>query len=606
MSRKSKTQRLLGVELFETRLVPAVFPISGSAVSISPDDGGIPKVKIVEPTTGEDLGEVQAYEDSFRGGVHTALGDVNGDGVRDLVIAPGKGGGPRIRIVDGKSGSTLNDFFVYESQFTGGIYVSLGDVNGDGFDDIITGTGDGGGPRVRVLDGKTLGATVLKDYFAYESSFRGGVLVASGDINGDRKADVITGTGVGGGPRVQVFSGADDRVLRNEFAYEDSFRGGVLVASGDTNGDGRDDIICGTGPGGGPVVKVLSGANGSVLSSQFADDPSFRGGVRVDSRDVNGDGRDDIITHLRHGNDDGIRVFDGSNSNFLSSVSRVVDDNPSARDVLEGKVGGVTPGTTSYIEGTFVSVDSASNTVTLRLQSGATATAQVGAGTEIKRDKVRTVLTSFVAGDKVEALIGPNGIAWEVEAKSAAFREGTSGRGSSGSGSVATSLEGTISAVNPTSKTVSIRSTTGVVTVVNAVAGTKIERNNVETTLAAFVVGDSVEAKFGSNGLAIQIEAVSAVPPPAVPPTVPPAPSGVSNAPANSKIEGKVTAIDTTANTVTIRTQSGTLFIARATSGTKIERNNNRTALSAFQIGDFGEAETGSNGFATKIEATQT
>lgn len=125
-------------EALEDRSVPAAgFPgISAGAVAIAPEDGGIPRIKIVNPATGEDVAEIQAYEDAFRGGVNVALGDVTGDGVRDLIIAPGAGGGPRIRIVDGKTGDTLNDFFVYESTFTGGINVAVGDVDGDGIGDI--------------------------------------------------------------------------------------------------------------------------------------------------------------------------------------------------------------------------------------------------------------------------------------------------------------------------------------------------------------------------------------------------------------------------------------------------------------------------------------
>ncbi len=409
-------------EQFETRDVPAAFPIPAGAAAISPDDGGIPRVKIVDATTGDDIGEIEAYEAAFRGGVHTTLGDVTGDGVRDVILSPGRGGGPRIRVLDGRTGTTLNDFFVYEPGFTGGIYTAVGDVNGDGRDDIITGTGKGGGPRVRVLDGATLGNTVLRDFFAYEDSFRGGVLVSSGDIDGDGVDDILCGTGKGGGPRVQVFSGDDGAVLQNLFAYEDSFRGGVLVSSGDVDGDGRDDIVCGTGPGGGPVVRVLSGADGRQLAALFADDPAFRGGVRVDCLDVDDDGRDELLAYLRHGNDDGFRAFD-DDGRFLFGVSRVVDDDPSPGDTLADD-GRVIPGVVSYVEGRLVSADAAAGTATIALRDGTTVTVQAGPGTEIKRDKVEVPLTAFQPGDKVEALVGADGIAWEIEAKSPAFLNG--------------------------------------------------------------------------------------------------------------------------------------------------------------------------------------
>jgi hypothetical protein len=432
MSHHSNHSRAaLRCESLEAREVPAAFPVAADAVAVSPDDGGIPVVHLVSAKTGAELGQVQAYEDAFRGGVHAALGDVTGDGVSDLVLSTGAGGGPRIRIVDGQTGQTLRDFFAYEPGYTGGVYVALGDVNGDGHDDIVTGTGVGGGPRVRVLDGASLGAAVLNDFLAYEPSFRGGVLVAAGDTNGDGRDDIVCGTGVGGGPRVEVFSGRDGSLMRNAFAYEDSFRGGVLVGAGDTDGDGRDDVICGTGPTGGPVVHVFSGADGRELRSFLADDSSFRGGVRVGALDVDGNGRDDVIAHVRHGNDDGFRVFSGDDGRFVAGSSRVVDDNPAADDGVHG--GAAAPGTVSSVEGTLVTLDAAANTVSIRLQNGTLQTLQAGTGTEIKRDKVRVALTAFQAGDRVEGVVGADGIAWEIEAKSAAFVEGTSGSsGSSG------------------------------------------------------------------------------------------------------------------------------------------------------------------------------
>jgi hypothetical protein len=420
----------LQLDILEAREVPAAFPITGDTVAIRPDDGGIPVVHLVSATNGTEFGQVQAYEDVFRGGVHTAIGDITGDGVPDLVIAPGKGGGPRIRILDGQDGSVLRDFFVYEPQFTGGIYVALGDVNHDGHEDLITGTGVGGGPRVRILDGASLGSTVLGEFMAYEDSFRGGVLVASGDVNGDGFDDIVCGTGVGGGPRVLAFSGRDRSVLQNEMAYEDSFRGGVFVASGDVNGDGRDDLITGTGTGGGPVVRVFSGDDGRQLESFTADDSAFRGGVRVEALDVNRDGRDDVVAHLRHGNDDGFRVFSGGDGHFVSGSTRTVDDNPSAEDQLEGHGGVITPGQVSYIEGSLVSVDAAAKTATVRLQNGTTVVVRAGAGTKVKRDKQRVDLSAFVAGDKIEATIGSDGVAWEIAAKSPGFSSSGSGSGS--------------------------------------------------------------------------------------------------------------------------------------------------------------------------------
>lgn len=514
-NRKSKTKfnssrTQLGMQLCEERCVPAWVVIPNNAIAVAPQDGGIPQVSIVDPSTGNDIDSIQAYENSFRGGVHVSLGDVTGDGVKDVIIAPGAGGGPRIRVLDGKTGSTVRDFFVYEQSFTGGVYVSVGDVNGDGVGDIITGTGNGGGPRIRVLDGKTAGATTLQDYFAYEDSFRGGVIVSSGDVNGDGKDDIVTGTGVGGGPRVEVFSGADRSELANFFAYEDSFRGGVTVASGDVNGDGKDDLICGTGPGGAPSVKVVDGKNGSVLSSFFTDDSNFRGGVFVDAVDSNHDGRAEVIAHVRNGNDLSTRTFDGKSGAFEDSMHHVVDDNPSSHSSTPND--SVTNGVPSEVEGTIASINSATNSVTILLTGGATFTGTVSTGANLERNGAHVALSQFLVADRVEALVGPNGVIWEMENK-LQFSGGNSGGSNGGSGGSSSSnsqIEGTIQSVDTSAGTVSIKKQDGTVVVVTTNSNTKIERNDLHVTLAAFKVGDFGEAKFDASGQTTKLEAVGA------------------------------------------------------------------------------------------------
>src|SRR5439155_16929620 len=91
----------------------------------------------------------------FTGGVRVAVRDVTGDGVTDIITAPGAGGGPHIKVFNGATGALIREFFAYGSNFTGGVYVAAGDVNGDGIADIITGAGAGGGPHGKVFNGAT-------------------------------------------------------------------------------------------------------------------------------------------------------------------------------------------------------------------------------------------------------------------------------------------------------------------------------------------------------------------------------------------------------------------------------------------------------------------
>jgi hypothetical protein len=156
-----------------------------------------------------------------------------------------------------------SSFFPYDGAFRGGVAVATGDVDGDRVLDVVTGAGPGAGPHVRVLSGAD--GRELHSFMAYDAAFRGGVYVAAGDVNGDGRADIITGAGPGGGPHVRVFSGVDLRELWGFFAYDSRFQGGVMVGSADFDHDGHSDVVTGAGPGGGPHVRIFSGKTGEQL-----------------------------------------------------------------------------------------------------------------------------------------------------------------------------------------------------------------------------------------------------------------------------------------------------------------------------------------------------
>src|SRR5206468_1819547 len=171
------------------------------------------------------------------------------------------------RVLDGATGHESLGFYAYDSTFPGGVFVATGDLDGDGVAEIVTGAGEGGGPHVRIFNGRT--GAIVGQFFAYDQAFTGGVHVAVGDVTGDGQADIVTGAGAGGSAHVRIFNGRSLQ-LENEFtAYPETFTGGVYVAVADVNGDGRPDIITGTGPGGAPHVKVFNGADLSQLLMSF-------------------------------------------------------------------------------------------------------------------------------------------------------------------------------------------------------------------------------------------------------------------------------------------------------------------------------------------------
>ena len=191
----------------------------GSGVGTSPDP---PVVDLT--TTAADV-RISPFRGLNGLGVeYLGTGDVNGDGIADLAVAAGFEGGPRVSVYDGKSVAAgtpvnlFNDFFIFDGPdsitLRNGAFIAMGDIDGDGFADIIGGGGPGGGPRVFALSGQDLlhvpapRARVLANFFAGTDSNRGGVHIVAKNIDGDAFADLITGAGPGDGTRVTAYAGS--------------------------------------------------------------------------------------------------------------------------------------------------------------------------------------------------------------------------------------------------------------------------------------------------------------------------------------------------------------------------------------------------------------
>ena len=265
-----------------------------------------------------------AYPPNFRGGVRVAVGDVNGDGVADIITAPGPRRGQPIQVIDGTQlallgsgrvppGALLHTIFAQPRRFEGGFFVAAGDVNGDGSDDIVVGLGEGAS-RVFVYDGET-GARVA-NFKAYDNRFKEGVTVAAGDVNGDNRADIIVAP-ESGAQRVIVANAAllptgggkvsNAALLGNFFPLQPGFRGGFFVAAGDVNGDLRADVIIAPASDAAPNVRVVNGLRlndrassgrirgSALLANQAVFAQSFRGGIPVGAFELDLDGLAEVI-----------------------------------------------------------------------------------------------------------------------------------------------------------------------------------------------------------------------------------------------------------------------------------------------------------------------
>ncbi len=282
--------RLNNVEnVFIQAPLAGVYTISVTAYNIAQDNDGAPGVN-------QDFSLV------------AAMVNVGGPEGPSIVTGPGAGlsNPPLVRVFDATSpAGALVEWPAYgANQY--GVNVSVGDLDGDGTDEIVTGAGPGAvfGPHVRGWSGAGVPVPGV-NYLAYGTN-KYGVNVASGDIDGDGIDEIITGAGPGAifGPHVRGWNvdGGSPRSISgvNFFAYG-TLKFGVNVAAGDLDGDGTDEIVTGAGPGAvfGPHVRGWSYSGGrttALASVNFLAYGTPKFGVNVASGDIDNDGLDEIIT----------------------------------------------------------------------------------------------------------------------------------------------------------------------------------------------------------------------------------------------------------------------------------------------------------------------
>ena len=281
---------------------------SGSALVFSGKDGSV-----LYTFLGDSAGDIFGYSVS-------GAGDVNADGFPDLIVGAiqddnnGAASGTA-RVFSGKDGSILYTFAGDATQNILGHSVSgAGDVNQDGFDDVIAGA-PGGAAFARVYSGKD-GSTLYTFNPNSLGAFFGYAVAGVGDVNGDAFPDVVvTAIGAGlesGGAR--VFSGKDGSVLHTFLGDSagDAF-GFSASGVGDINADGCADLMVGatqddTNGNNTGSVRVFSGKDGSILCTiDGPAPPGLNFGYFVDGvGDVNQDGFPDIVIGS---NNRGVHVY---------------------------------------------------------------------------------------------------------------------------------------------------------------------------------------------------------------------------------------------------------------------------------------------------------
>ena len=272
---------------------------------------GVSEIKIHQGGIGPEITIKPFY--GYNLGVNVACGDVDGDGLDEIIAGPASTGEvAEVAIFSGTDGSEQTRFNVNNGAW-GPVEVACGDVDADGTDEIIVGQG-ASWVRVYEADGTSIGSYTNIPYMTPYENYLGNMTVAAGDLTGDGCEEIVVGlckriynrAGMNWGGEIRVFSLTTNFVQQcNPIAvtgagwewatYEDPklFPGRMAVAVGDVDGNSTNEIvICGDLAFGGTIQTYTMSGTRIGSFSAYTDDAW---GANVAVGDMDGDANEEII-----------------------------------------------------------------------------------------------------------------------------------------------------------------------------------------------------------------------------------------------------------------------------------------------------------------------
>ena len=275
----------------------------------------------------------EAYNAQGRGS-RVAAGDVDGDGLDELIVGLDTGGW--IAVLD----DAAHNFALMRwiqvpwaayNAANGKVYPAAGDIDGDGRAEIVAGLGTGGAGWFAIFNDASAGYALVgwrQVVWAAYNAGDGSTRPAVANVNGTGPAEIILGLGPGSDGWIEVFGGSDSSYAHQSWMQVPwttytTANGETFVSAGDIDGDGRGEIVVGLGAGGGGWIHIFNDAAASYASLRWIqtswaafNNTASAGAIHPAVGDIDGDGFAEIVM--------GLGAFAGNGGWF-----EIIDDGPS-------------------------------------------------------------------------------------------------------------------------------------------------------------------------------------------------------------------------------------------------------------------------------------
>lgn len=271
-------------------------PLAAASQTIAPE------ARIFD-LSGKQIKSFGLFDSDYSGGLELALGDINNDGKSEILVCPASGHEPQVKAYD-SGGKILEDYLAFGNNFRGGCFIAAANVNNFDGDETIVGTGYGGGPHIKVFKY----GLEQSGFFGFGQALRTGVRVAAADLGADGQAEIIAFSNINY-PAEYVIFGADGHKISSKKIPEINSNG-LSLAIGDFNDDGNKELAVAGGYGNEPIVFIFD-SGGQLTDKIIYSQGDYRGGLNLAAGDINNDKKDEIIV---------TESFDGSD--LVSTYNR--------------------------------------------------------------------------------------------------------------------------------------------------------------------------------------------------------------------------------------------------------------------------------------------